>query len=74
MHNRLQLAAQGFDSRVADYAAMLLETRPAGCLMSGSGSTMYALARSADDAQRIAAELKTRTKGTGVKIIATRSL
>lgn len=74
MHNRLQLAAQGIESRVGDYAAMLAETKPAASLMSGSGSTMYALARSADDAQRIATELRTRTKGTGVRIITTRSL
>ena len=64
MHNRLQTAAESLDPRIAEYASMLTDANPASHLMSGSGSTMFALARSADDAKRIATSLKTRTKRT----------
>jgi 4-diphosphocytidyl-2-C-methyl-D-erythritol kinase len=74
MHNRLQLAAEKIDSRIGKYLAMLTRLKPAGCMMSGSGSTLFALCRSPEDAQRIAAELKTQTKGHEVKILVTRSL
>ncbi len=62
LHNRLQTAAEGLDPRLADYARMLAEAGAAGSLMSGSGSTLFALCRSADEADRVAANLKTRTK------------
>jgi 4-diphosphocytidyl-2-C-methyl-D-erythritol kinase len=74
MHNRLQLAAEKIDGRIGEYLAMLTRLKPAGCMMSGSGSTVFALCRSPEDAQRIAAELKTQTKGHEVKILVTRSL
>jgi 4-diphosphocytidyl-2-C-methyl-D-erythritol kinase len=74
LHNRLQMAAESLDSRIAEYAAMLAETKPAGCLMSGSGSTLFALCRSADEAGKIAARLKTRTKAHDFKAIVTRTL
>jgi 4-diphosphocytidyl-2-C-methyl-D-erythritol kinase len=74
MHNRLQLAAEKIDGRIGEYLAMLSRLKPAGSMMSGSGSTLFALCRSAEDAQRIAAELKTQTKGHDVKILVTRSL
>ena len=74
MHNRLQQAAESLDSRIAEYAQMLADAAPAGQLMSGSGSTLYALCRSADEAQRVAANLKTRSKGGDYKLIVTRSL
>jgi 4-diphosphocytidyl-2-C-methyl-D-erythritol kinase len=73
MHNRLQTAAQTIEPRVAEYARMLAETSPAGSLMSGSGSTLFALARSADDAERIAAALRTR-RNEDFRLIVTRSL
>jgi 4-diphosphocytidyl-2-C-methyl-D-erythritol kinase len=73
MHNRLQTAAQTIEPRVAEFARLLAETSPAGCLMSGSGSTLFALARSADDAERIAAALKTR-RNEDFRLIVTRSL
>jgi 4-diphosphocytidyl-2-C-methyl-D-erythritol kinase len=57
LHNRLQWAAESLDPRISDYAAMLAEAKPAGVLMSGSGSTLFALCRSADEAGRIAASL-----------------
>lgn len=74
MHNRLQLAAEKIDGRIGAYRALLAKLKPAGCLMSGSGSTLFALCRSHEEAQRIAAELKTQTKEQEVKILVTRSL
>lgn len=74
MHNRLQVAAVKMDHRIADYAQMLAEASPAGSLMSGSGSTLYALCRSADEAVRIAASLKTRTKAHDFKLVVTRTI
>ncbi len=74
MHNRLQMAAEQIEPRVAEYARMLAETSPAGCLMSGSGSTLFALARSSEDAERIAASLKTRRKAHDFKVITSLTL
>lgn len=74
MHNRLQLAAEKIDGRIGAYLALLAKLKPAGCLISGSGSTLFALCRSQEEAQRIAAELKTQTKEQEVKILVTRSL
>ena len=74
LHNRLQTAAEGLDPRIAEYASMLAEAGAAGSLMSGSGSTLFALCRSADEADRVAASLKTRTKAHDFKVIVTRSI
>jgi 4-diphosphocytidyl-2-C-methyl-D-erythritol kinase len=74
MHNRLQLAAERIEPRVADFAKLLAECSPAGSLMSGSGSTMYALCRSAEDAERLAVSLKTRTKALDFRMIVTRTI
>jgi 4-diphosphocytidyl-2C-methyl-D-erythritol kinase len=73
MHNRLQTAAEALEPRVAEYGRMLAEAKPAGWLMSGSGSTLFALARSAEDAERIAAALTLRRK-SDFRLIVTRSL
>ncbi|MBI3822235.1 MAG: 4-(cytidine 5'-diphospho)-2-C-methyl-D-erythritol kinase [Planctomycetes bacterium] len=74
LHNRLQTAAAAVDPRIDEYAAMLADTKPAGCLLSGSGSTLFALCRSADEAQRIAAELRTRKKAHDFRVIVTRTI
>lgn len=74
LHNRLQTAAEGLDPRMSEYARMLAEAGPAGSLMSGSGSTLFALCRSPDEADRVAASLKTRTKAHDFKLIVTRSI
>jgi 4-diphosphocytidyl-2-C-methyl-D-erythritol kinase len=74
MHNRLQMAAEKIEPRIAEYAQMLADATPAGCLMSGSGSTLFALCRSADEAAHTAAELKSRTKAHDFRLIVTRSL
>ena len=74
LHNRLQLAAEALEPRIAEYAAMLAELTPAGSLMSGSGSTLFALCRSAVEAERVAASLKTRSKAHDFRLIVTRSV
>jgi 4-diphosphocytidyl-2-C-methyl-D-erythritol kinase len=74
LHNRLQTAAESLDPRIGEFARMLAETTPAGSLMSGSGSTLFALCRSADEAKRIAASLTTRNKSHDFKLIVTRTL
>jgi 4-diphosphocytidyl-2-C-methyl-D-erythritol kinase len=74
MHNRLQQAAESLEPRIAEYAQMLADAAPAGQMMSGSGSTLFALCRSSEDAQRVAAKLKTRSKARDYRIIVTRSL
>ena len=73
LHNRLQTAAESLEPRIAEYAQMLADAMPAGQLMSGSGSTLYALCRSPEEAQRVAANLKTRSKARDYKLIVTRS-
>jgi 4-diphosphocytidyl-2-C-methyl-D-erythritol kinase len=72
MHNRLQMAAEKLDPRIAELKQMLAASAPAGHLMSGSGSTLFALCRSADEANRVASELQTRT--SDCRVIVTRSL
>ena len=74
LHNRLQMAAASLEPRIAEYAAMLAEAKPAGCLMSGSGSTLFALCRSAEEAGRVAAGLITRTKAHDFRLIVTRTI
>lgn len=74
MHNRLQLAAVKTDPRIADYIQMLEGLAPAGSLMSGSGSTLFALCRSAAEAHRVAASLKTRLKAHDFRVITTRTV
>jgi 4-diphosphocytidyl-2-C-methyl-D-erythritol kinase len=68
MHNRLQTAAESLDPRIGEYARLLAATNPAGVLMSGSGSTLFALCRSAEEARRVADGLPKE-----FKVIVTRS-
>ncbi len=58
LHNRLQDAAAAVRPEVADYQRRLETMNPAGARMSGSGSTLFALARNRPDAVRIADELR----------------
>ena len=74
LHNRLQLAAETLDPRIAEYARLLADMNSAGRLMSGSGSTLFALCRSAEEAERVAARLKTRTNTHDYKLIVTRTV
>ena len=74
LHNRLQRAAESLDPRIGEFARMLAEANPAGSLMSGSGSTLFALCRSVEDAKRIAASLKSHSKAYEFKLIVARSI
>jgi len=54
LHNRLQAPAERLLPAVAAAKERLAALRPAGVLMTGSGSTVFALCRSPLDAQRVA--------------------
>lgn len=54
LHNRLQEPATRLRPAVTDWLERLAALKPAGRLMSGSGSTVFALARDHRDAVRIA--------------------
>ena len=54
LHNRLQLSAEELCPQVAELRRRLSAANPAGCLMTGSGTTVFALCRDRDDAIRVA--------------------
>jgi 4-diphosphocytidyl-2-C-methyl-D-erythritol kinase len=58
LHNRLQVPAEALEPAVGRWRRRLEECGPAGALMSGSGSTVFALGRDAADALRIARVLR----------------
>ncbi len=60
LHNRLQPAAEGLCPAVARLVEELADQRPAGTLVSGSGSTVLALCRDGAEALRVARALRRR--------------
>jgi 4-diphosphocytidyl-2-C-methyl-D-erythritol kinase len=58
LHNRLQPAAERLCPEVAAWHAWLRQLGPAGQLMSGSGSSLFALCRDQREALRIARGLR----------------
>jgi 4-diphosphocytidyl-2-C-methyl-D-erythritol kinase len=58
LHNRLQPVAERLCPEVAQLAARLAQLGPAGQLMSGSGSSLFALCRERGEALRLAKELR----------------
>jgi 4-diphosphocytidyl-2-C-methyl-D-erythritol kinase len=58
LHNRLQAPAERLCPAVAALRARLARLHPAGTLMSGSGSSVFALCRDRREALRIARELR----------------
>lgn len=62
LFNRLQPAAEGIAPELADYHRLLARFQPAGQLMSGSGSTLFALCRDRREAERLAAQLQPLAK------------
>ncbi len=54
LHNQLQSAAFGLAPSVAELHRRLQNTGAAGCLLSGSGSCLFALCRDRQEAQRVA--------------------
>src|SRR5262249_40377199 len=69
LHTRLQPAAEQLCPAVADLGTRLEGLGPAGHLMTGSGSTVFALCRHGAEAQRIARELRSdREDGAGARV------
>jgi 4-diphosphocytidyl-2-C-methyl-D-erythritol kinase len=58
LHNRLQGPAERLCPAVARWRRRLEGLRPAGALMSGSGSSLFALCRDHREATRVAADLR----------------
>jgi 4-diphosphocytidyl-2-C-methyl-D-erythritol kinase len=54
LHNRLSVSAQRLAPRLADYLDKLRKLGPAGVLVSGSGSTVFALCRGRAEAEELA--------------------
>ena len=63
LHNRLQAAATAIAPKIARCFQQLRLLNPAGALLSGSGSTLFAVCRNGDEAKRIARELRDRARG-----------
>jgi 4-diphosphocytidyl-2-C-methyl-D-erythritol kinase len=64
LHNRLEEAAQELCPAVAALKRRVAGLGPAGQLMSGSGTTVFALCRDRDEARHVAHELR-RGPGEG---------
>jgi 4-diphosphocytidyl-2-C-methyl-D-erythritol kinase len=74
VHNRLQEPAERLRPELADWLARLKSLGPAGCLMSGSGSTLFALCRDHREAGRIAREFREGLPAdSGVRVFVVRS-
>lgn len=58
LFNRLESPAVSLSPEIQEILEQLRQLQPAGCRMSGSGSTMFALARDRSDAERIADSLR----------------
>jgi 4-diphosphocytidyl-2-C-methyl-D-erythritol kinase len=54
LHNRLQAPAERLCPAVAALQARLASLHPAGAMMSGSGSSLFAMCRDRNEALRIA--------------------
>ena len=54
LHNRLEGPAMRLSPSVAEWLRRLRNTGAAGCLMSGSGSSLFALCRDGGEALRVA--------------------
>jgi 4-diphosphocytidyl-2-C-methyl-D-erythritol kinase len=63
LFNRLSEPAARLDARMTEYYKRLAALAPLGQLMSGSGSSLFALAGSPADAQRIAAAMRQAAAG-----------
>ncbi len=65
LFNRLQPVAERLCPAVAGLSGRLAGQGPAGCLMSGSGSTVFALCRGRGEALRVARALAPAREGPG---------
>jgi 4-diphosphocytidyl-2-C-methyl-D-erythritol kinase len=74
LHNRLQEPAVRLCPEVGHWLGRVRQLTPTGAMMSGSGSTVFALARDADDALRIARGLRDgREAETRPRVLVVRS-
>ena len=74
LHNRLQAAAERLRPETAEWRERLAALGPAGAMMTGSGSTLFALCRSPEEALRVARGLNAfREKGAGPRVHIVRS-
>jgi len=69
LFNRLQEAATAVDGRIAEYDRRLADLHPAGHLMSGSGSTLFALCTGPAEATRLAEALRSGTPDYSVSSV-----
>lgn len=58
LHNRLQPVAEQLCPELSRWREQLRHLQPAGCLMSGSGTTLFALCRNRDEAVRVYRQLR----------------
>ena len=74
LHNRLEEPAMKLAPEVARLRERIARLEPAGVLMSGSGSTVFALARDAADALRLSRALTSvRDYGESARVFVVRS-
>jgi 4-diphosphocytidyl-2-C-methyl-D-erythritol kinase len=73
LYNRLQSAAERLSSAVAGLYARLAGLGPAGQLMTGSGSTVFALCRDPAEAQRLARTLRSASEEGAPRVCVVRS-
>jgi 4-diphosphocytidyl-2-C-methyl-D-erythritol kinase len=74
LFNRLQTVAEKLCPAVAGLCERLAGPGPAGRLMSGSGSSVFALCRSPEEALLLAHALRSvREEGDGVRVLVVRS-
>jgi 4-diphosphocytidyl-2-C-methyl-D-erythritol kinase len=74
LHNRLQEPALALRPVLSEWLGRLKAQRPLGSLVSGSGSTVFALARDAADARRIVASVRPWMATAGGRVMAARTL
>lgn len=71
LFNRLQPAAFGLAPAVETVYRRLAGLNPAGCLMTGSGSAVFAVCRGPDDAARVAAAVRAAEPQSRVLVVRT---
>jgi 4-diphosphocytidyl-2C-methyl-D-erythritol kinase len=74
LFNRLQEPALAARPELGGWLARLASAGPLGTLVSGSGSTVFALARDAADARRIATAVRPWMTKAGGRVMVVRSL
>jgi 4-diphosphocytidyl-2-C-methyl-D-erythritol kinase len=73
LFNRLEEAATSIEPRVEEYRRRLEAERPAGARMSGSGSSLFAVCRDADEATRIAQAIEPWAKEQQARVLVVRT-